>query len=127
MEKHIAVINGVTYNLPPFNAGQMRKQVDPVTRQAADMLSLLGKAREEDRALTPEETRILTLNQREISIKHAELLLAALQNQYPKVTLDDVETLTPTKISHLYNEIYSLTVAGDNEPGEALPSKAKKK
>lgn len=112
------VLNGKTYNLPPFNAGQMRRLVDPVIQKSAQMIALINTTKAESRDLTVDEVKQLSTTQRELAIQHTELLLAALKNQYPELTLDDVETLTPTRISALFNDIYLLTVSGANEPGE---------
>jgi hypothetical protein len=82
------------------------------------MIGLINTTKSEERDLTVEEVKQLSTTQRELAIEHANLVLAALKNQYPELTLDDVETLTPTKISALFNDIYLLTVSGSNEPGE---------
>jgi hypothetical protein len=82
------------------------------------MIGLINTTKYEERDLTVEEVKQLSTTQRELAIEHTNLVLAALKNQYPELTLDDVETLTPTKISALFNDIYLLTVSGSNEPGE---------
>ena len=68
----------------------------------------------------------LTLAKRQIDVKHTELILAALQNQYPHLTLEEVETLTPNRITQLFNEILTITTAGTNEPGEGIPPRKRK-
>ena len=124
-EKHVVIIKGQAFNLPPFTAGQMRRQVDPVLQGTMD---ILGKAHAlQAGEATAEAVLELSLLQRDIARQHAELVLAALQNQYPHLTLDEVETLTPTRISQVFNELHQLTIQGSNEPGETIPQTVPKK
>jgi len=124
-EKHVVTIKGQAYNLPPFTAGQMRRQVDPVLQATRDILTRAQGLQEGDP--NAEEVLDLTIQQRDLARQQADLVLAALQNQYPHVTLDDVETLTPARISQTFNELHQLTIQGSNEPGETIPQTAPKK
>ena len=117
MEKHTITLGGQVYNLPPFNAGQMRRKVDPLMQETKELLARVEGITEPTNA----DALDLTMCQRDIARRQAELVLAAIQNQYPHLTLEDVETLTPSRIAQLFNEIMMLTTLGDNEPGEAKP------
>jgi len=115
-EKHNVTINGISYNLPPFTAGQLRRKADPANQKAAEAIKIHAKAIEESRSLTSEEIQKVTILQREVRNEYTELVLAALNNQYPELTIEDVETLTPVAITKIFNEILMLTLTGDNEP-----------
>lgn len=125
MEKHTVTIKGKVYSLPPFNAGQFRRLVDPILLQAKTALERL-EAIKTDSGSANAELIDLTLLQREIERGHAECALAALQNEYPALTMDDLETLTTHRISGLFNEIMLVTQTGVNEPGESIPPRKKK-
>lgn len=126
MEKHTVTIKGEVFNLPPFTAGQMRRQVDPLLKATQE---LLAKAQGVVEAGEPSASDALDLSveQRRLACLQGDLVLAALQNQYPHLTLDDVETLTPSRIAQVFNELHLLTTAGDNEPGEVIPPALKKR
>lgn len=119
-EKHIVTIKGEAYNLPPWNAGQMRRQVDPILQGTKTLLDQ-AQAIQAGHKFEPTELLDISMRQRETARDQAELVLAALQNQYPHLTLDDVETLTPARIAQVFNELLLLTCSGSNEPGETIP------
>lgn len=120
MSNHTATIGGKVYSLPPFTAGQMRRRVDPTFELTA---SLLKQAKEIEAGGSPDAEDLveMSLSQRKIQREHAELVAMAIQNQYPKFTLDDLDDLTPTEVSDLFNRIMVITTTGVNEPnrGEA--------
>jgi hypothetical protein len=125
-EKHVVTIKGEAYNLPPWNAGQMRRQVDPMLQETKALLEQAGII-QSGQAPVPALLLDLSMRQRNVARAQAELVLAALQNQYPNLTLDDVETLTPARIAQVFNELLLLTCSGSNEPGESLPPAPKKR
>lgn len=124
-EKNVVAIKGQVFNLPPFTAGQMRRQVDPVLQATRDILTRAQALQEGNP--NNEDVLDLTMLQRDLARQQADLVLGALQNQYPHVTLDDVETLTPARISQVFNELHQLTIQGSNEPGETVPQTVPKK
>lgn len=111
-------INGKEYNTPPFSAGMMRRLVSPVMDKSAGMIALINAPTSEKREITTEEVVHISKIQRELVLEHTDIVLACLKQQYPELTLDDVETLTPTHISKLFNKIYLMTISGANEVGE---------
>lgn len=125
-EKHVVTIKGEAFNLPPFTAGQMRRQVDPVLKETAEILTQ-AQALMASADPSAENVLTLTIQQRRVACQQAELVLAALQNQYPHLTLDDVEALSPTRVSQVFNELLMLTTSGTNEPGEMIPPTQKRK
>jgi hypothetical protein len=125
MEKHVVTIGGKVFNLPPFTAGQFRRLVDPVLQKARE--TMLKIAEMDKTALKNEDLMDLTFAQREIEQGHADCVLAALQNQYPSLTMDDLDTLTPHRITATFNEIILITQTGANEPGEVMTPRPRKK
>jgi len=125
MEKHTAKIGGKDYNLPPWNAGQFRRLVDPIleeTKEILDRLETIKEGAEPD----GQTMLALTISKRQIDVKHTELVLEALKNEYPHMSMVELETLTPTRITQLFNEILLITTSGTNEPGEVKPPRKQK-
>lgn len=79
MERKTVTIKGQAYNLPPLSTGQMRKGAGPMLA-AINALSI----KDAGEAITALP---------EIMGQHAELLAMALQNEYPHITQDDVESM----------------------------------
>ena len=104
----------------------MRRQVDPLLEDLAALLDLANSLKAEGE-LAGAEMFDLTRRQRQVARAQSDLVLAALRNQYPHLDQEAVETLTPARISQVFNEILLLTTSGSNEPGETLPPPVPKK
>lgn len=122
MEKKTVTIKGQVYTLPPFNNGQMRHGVDPLLLQTREVQK---RAKAVEQSGTPDMDAMLELSilGREIQQKQANLALEGLRNAYPKLTMEDLDELTPNQLSTIFNEILVVTQNGSNEPGEGMPQR----
>ena len=116
----ILTLKGAVYELPPFNYGQMRRRVDPLLERTQAILARIRELQERG-PVDDAEYLELALEQRKIAAEQAALVLAALQNRYPHLTIEDLDELTPARLTTLYNQIIEVTASGANEPGEPAP------
>lgn len=100
-------IKGKVYNLPPLNTGQIRHHAGPLL-SAVQALSQSPDPKASVAAVP------------EIIGQHADLLHMALQNEYPHITLEEVESLTFAETQEAVMAV--ITASGMNGPqGEARP------
>lgn len=100
-------IKGKVFNLPPLNTGQIRHHAGPLLA-AIQALSQSTDAKAAICAVP------------DLIGQHADLLHMALQNEYPHVTLEEVESLTFAETQA--GVVAVIQASGLNGPqGEAKP------
>jgi hypothetical protein len=107
-------ISGKIYRLCPFNAGQMRRHVDPTFSMTLELVKQMEKGLNDDNVSMLD----IACKTREVQRSHADLVTMALQNSYPSFKLEDLDDMTPGEISDLFNAIMLLTQSGGKR-GEA--------
>lgn len=123
MEKRTFTIKGQVMILPPFTTGQLRRHVDPLLEKNLEIQKQARQIREDD----IEAMQGLTVEARKLQRLQADVVLMGLQNTYPKTTMEDLDDLTPTQITTLFNLLQAVTQEGSNEPGEAAAPARKAK
>ena len=105
-------IKGKVYNLPPLNTGQIRYHAGPLLNAI--------------QALTQtDDAKAAVFSVPGLIGQHADLLHMALQNEYPHVSLEDVESLTFVETQAAVEAI--ILASGLNGPqGEAKPRTQKR-
>ena len=101
-------IKDKTYNLPPLNTGQIRRNAGP--------LLVAIKALSES---TDPMAAVMAVP--ELIGQHADLLHMALRNEYPHVTLEDVETLLFPDIQAAVQGVIENSGLTGAPQGEAKP------
>jgi hypothetical protein len=99
-------IQGKTYNLPPLNTGQIRRHAGPLLTA----ISTLADAKDPMAAVASVP---------EIIGQHADLLHMALRNEYPHVTLEEVESLQFPEIQEAVQAVIENSGLTGPKPGEA--------
>jgi hypothetical protein len=107
-------IKGKTYNLPPLNTGQIRRNAGPLL---ANIRALASSSNELDAiAQVPE-----------IIGQHADLLHMALMNEYPHIPLEDVETMLFADLQAGVQELIKVSGLMGTAQGEVkAPAKRKR-
>jgi len=98
MEQATITIQGKTYNLPPFNTGQIRRSLKPLLEAVVKF----GNGPSADPM-----AQVLAFP--DLAGEHADLLLLALRNEYPDLTLEEVESLTFSEVQVALNKVIAMT------------------
>lgn len=109
-------IQGKTYNIPPLNVGQVRRNWSTFV----EIITGLQSA-------TTELEQIAAVTK--FTDAQAEILLCALKNEYPHLSMDDIDTLHPADLRKAVNHVIdSVTKAfsGEEQAAPVPPEVAKR-